>query len=370
MGTFKPYGCYFFVFVKRWTGFLLILFLTLHAKAQDPTFTQLFNNRILVNPSFAGLDNGLRTSFSHRNLWKSVAKRNFYTNAFTADYQSCRFPNMGLGLVAMNDVEGDGRLRVNNVGLIYSYKILFGRSSLSMALQGDYYSGSIDWSKLIFSDQFDPVLGIVRPSSNFDATISNANYFDFSTGIIFRHNWRLPGREVYWHLGFALHHMPFGFNNAFFGQSSLPSRYTIHGGWLVPIFKTGARLNYHLLPYFRYIAQDFAAGKHRNLDMGVMFINKHLSAGFTYKYNPISLYIKNTDALSFNLGFSSDLGNRLGYRIAYSYDFNFKGVSNGTVGTHELSLILQLRNICKSGYNRIHKKDCFDYDKKGIESYF
>lgn len=356
--------------VNRFGLLLLFCCVSLLAMAQDPSFTQLFNNRVLLNPSFAGLDPGLRTSFAHRNQWRAVAKRNFYTNAFTADYQSCRFPNMGLGMVVMNDVEGDGRLIVNNIGLIYSYKIFLGRSSISMSLQGDYYNGSIDWSKLIFSDQFDPVLGIVRPSSNLDATVSNANYYDFSTGLIFRNNWKLRSREVYWHLGAAFHHLPFGFNNAFFGQSSLPTKVTVHGAWLVPVFKMGHRLNYHVLPYFRFTGQDFAAGKHRSLDMGVLLMNRHISAGFAYKYNPINLYIKNTDAVSFRFGFSSALATTVSYRITYSYDVNFKGVSNGTVGTHELSLILQFKNLCRSGFNKIHKKDCFDYDKKGIESVF
>jgi len=101
-----------------------------------------------------------------------------------------------------------------------------------------------------------------------------------------------------------------------------------------------------------------------------MLMNRHVSAGFAYKYNPINLYVKNTDAVSFRLGFSSALATAVSYRLTYSYDVNFKGVSNGTVGTHELSLILQFKNLCRSGFNKIHKKDCFDYDKKGIESVF
>ncbi|HCS19973.1 MAG TPA: hypothetical protein DIW47_05325 [Bacteroidetes bacterium] len=356
--------------VKRFRSLLILWILPASVWAQDPSFTQLFNNRVFLNPSFAGLDAGLRVAVTHRNLWKAVAKRNFYTNGFSADYQSCRFPTMGLGLVVMNDVEGDGRLTVNNIGLIYSYKLLLGRSSLSMAMQGDYYSANIDWSKLVFGDQYDPVLGIVRPSSNFNPTLENAHYFDFSGGLIWRHNWKLPNREVYWHLGAAVHHFPFGFNNAFFGQSSLPTKLTLHGGWLIPFFKMGHRLNYHVLPYFRFTGQDFAAGKHRSIDMGLMVLNKHMLAGFTYQYNPIHLYRQNTDAISFNLGFSSDLSSGVSYRITYSYDFNFKGVSNGTVGTHELSLILQLKNLCKSRFNKIHKNDCFDYGKKGLESVF
>ena len=357
--------------MKRIQVLILGLLTSVALFAQDPSFTQLFNNRVLLNPAFTGLDPGLRISMAHRNQWRAVAKRNFYTNAFVADYQSCRFPSMGLGLVAMNDVEGDGRLTVNNLGLIYGYKVFLGRSTtLSMSMQGDYYNASIDWSKLVFGDQFDPVLGIVRPSSNFNPALQNADYFDFSTGFVLRNAWKLPGREVYWHLGFAWHHLPFGFNNAFFGQGSLPSRISVHGGWLIPMFKTGQRLNYHLLPYFRFTGQDFAAGRHRSVDMGLMFLNKHVFAGFTYQWNPINLYLKNTDALSFNVGYSSDFSPGVSYRLCYSYDFNYKGVSNGTVGTHEISFILQFKNICRSRFNRIHKKDCFDYSKKGIEQVF
>lgn len=357
--------------MKQWVFLLGCLLWGTGLMAQDPSFTQLFNNRVFLNPSFAGLDPGLRIGLTHRNLWKAVAKRNFYTSGLSADYQSCRFPTMGIGLVAMNDVEGDGRLTVNNVGIIYSYKAMLGKStSLSMGLQADYYSASIDWSSLVFSDQFDPVLGIVRPSSNFDPTLQNASYYDFSTGFVLRNAWKRPTREIYWHLGAAVHHLPFGFNNAFFGQSSLPTRLTIHAGGIIPFFKMGHRLNYHVLPYFRFTGQDFAAGKHRSIDMGVMVLNRHVSAGITYQYNPINLYLKNTDALSFNAGYTSDLSPGVSYRITYSYDVNFKGVSNGTVGTHEISLILAFKNVCRSRFNNIHKKDCFDYSKKGLESVF
>ncbi|MDX5319883.1 MAG: PorP/SprF family type IX secretion system membrane protein [Bacteroidota bacterium] len=349
---------------------LLCLSIFGYGNAQDPSFSQLFNNRIVLNPAFAGLDPGLRLGFSHRNQWKAVANRNFFTHAFAADYQSCRFPNAGIGVSVMHDVEGDGRLTINSIGLLYSHKILFARSSLSMALQGDYYSGNVDWSKLLFSDQLDPVLGVVQASSNLSANIENAQYYDFSSGLIFRQNWRLRSREVYWHVGLAVHHLPFGFNNAFFGNSSLPTKVTLHGGWLVPIFKTGNRLNYHVLPFYRFTGQDFAAGKHRSLDMGALLVNRHISAGVMYQFNPLNVYLKNTDAVSFSFGYSSALAQTVSYRVTYSYDVNFKGVSNGTVGTHEINLLIQLKNLCRSSYSSIHKKDCFDYDKKGIESVF
>lgn len=356
--------------VNRYFSLILIFAVSLLAKAQDPSFTQLFNNRTLLNPSFAGLEPGFRIGLSHQNHWKAVAKRNFYTSAVNMDYQSCRFPNMGLGLIAVQDVAGDGRLAVNNLGLAYSYKILLGRSTLSMSLQSDYYNASIDWSKLVYSDQFDPVLGLVRPSSNFNPAIENANYFDFSTGLLFRNNWRMRNRDVYWHIGAAVHHLPFGFTNGFFGNGTLPTKVTLHGAWLVPFFKTGQRLNYHIMPYFRFQGQDFAAGSHRSMDLGVSILNKYLIGGINLRHNPNNIYIKNTDAIAFSLGYTGGLTPTTAFRFTYSYDFNYKGVSNGTVGTHEVSLILQMRNICKSTYSQIHKKDCFDYDKKGIESQF
>ena len=60
--------------VNRFGLLLLFCCVSLMAMAQDPSFTQLFNNRVLLNPSFAGLDPGLRTSFAHRNQWRAVAQ--------------------------------------------------------------------------------------------------------------------------------------------------------------------------------------------------------------------------------------------------------------------------------------------------------
>lgn len=363
----------FFALMKRNRLYLMLLLSLsfVFTKGQDAAFTQVFNNRSLLNPSFAGIEQGLRFGLSHRNHWRALAKRNFYNTAFHTEFQSCRFPTMGLGLIATSDVEGEGRLNVNTLGLIYSYKIYFGRvASLSMALQGDYFQGAVDWSRFVFSDQLDPVLGNVRPSSNLLAGVENISYFDFSSGLVFRHNMKLPSKEIFWHLGAAFHHLPFGFNQAFLGESSLPLRFTLHGGWLIPMFKTGHRLNYHVMPYFRWSAQDFSQGKFRSTDLGIQIMNRYLIGSFVYRMNPLNGYVANTDVISFGVGVSSDFKPGTSYRIMYSYDFNYKGVSNGRTGTHEISLLIGLKNICKSGFNRIHKKDCFDYGKKGLESVF
>jgi type IX secretion system PorP/SprF family membrane protein len=357
--------------MKRILFFFLLVLAAYTLRAQDPVFSQLFNNRVFLNPSFAGMDPGVRVGMVHRNLWRSVSPKNFYTSGVSVDVQPCRFPTMGLGMIFASDTEGDGRYTVNNLGLIYSYKLLLGRrSTLSMALQGDYYSAYIDWSQFIFSDQLDPVLGVVRPSSNYNASVENANYFDFSSALVFRNSWRLSSREIFWHIGSSFHHLPLGFNQAFLGNASLPLRVTVHGGWLIPVFKTGNRLSYHVMPFFRVTGQDFRMGRHRSTDLGIMLVNKWLQGGVAYKMNPVNLYVKNTDAVSFSMGVTGDFSPGVSYRFSYSYDFNYKGASNGTLGTHEITFITAFKNTCRQTRNSIHKKDCFDYGKKGLESIF
>lgn len=357
--------------MKKYFSLLLLLLAYLPSVAQDPAFSQYLNNRVLLNPAFAGVDAGVRLNLVHRNLWKAVARRNFHTSGVAADMQLCGFPSVGLGIVAMNDVEGEGALTVNNIGLIYAYKIPLNRkSTLSFAMQGDIYSASIDWTKFLFSDQLDPVLGIVGPSTNYNATIQNRQYFDFTSSALYRFLWKTRSKDVFCHLGASFHHLPLGFNQAFLGDAALPMRTTIHGGLLVPVFKPGNRLNYHVLPNFRYISQHWPGARHQSLDVGVNIYNKLVFAGVNYKLNVFRSYLGNTDAAVFNFGFTSDFSPGVSYRLSYSYDVNFRGVSNGNVGTHEITYVMVFKNTCRSKTNRINKKDCFDYAKKGIESVF
>ena len=58
-------------FTRVFPTFLMVVFAAayLQLKAQDPSFSQFYNNPIYYNPGYIGLNAGLRTRFNYRDQW-------------------------------------------------------------------------------------------------------------------------------------------------------------------------------------------------------------------------------------------------------------------------------------------------------------
>ncbi len=229
---------------------------------------------------------------------------------------------------------------------------------------------AIDWSKFTFGDQLDPMLGVTGPSNAAAAYNENRYYPDFATGILFRKAINTRNKELYSHLGVAFHHL-FQPGDGFLNSSGkLPLRVTVHAGIVIPIVDLGNKTKLNLVPMARYIGQDLNGSRHQQLDVLINLYTNSFFGGFGYKLNPRNEYFKNTDAAIICGGISGVLNRKTLYRITYSYDLNFKGVSVGNVGTHEITLVLSKESACKGRRRFNAGKDCFDFAKKGIPKLF
>jgi hypothetical protein len=60
-------------------------------KAQDPLFSQFYNNPIYYNPGYIGLNQGVRTRFNYRDQWTGLPV-DFKTYNFSMDIAERAIP--------------------------------------------------------------------------------------------------------------------------------------------------------------------------------------------------------------------------------------------------------------------------------------
>lgn len=130
------------------------------AKAQDGTFSQFYTQPVLLNPALTGLDRGLAIGAQIRDQWFR-APVGWRTSGFCAE---CRAEQIGtgLGLFFKNDVEGAGALTTNGLGFSIAQPVqIYSNAALHLGFSATWSSRTIDWDRLIFSDQiyeYDPDL--------------------------------------------------------------------------------------------------------------------------------------------------------------------------------------------------------------------
>lgn len=152
-------------------------------QAQDHVYSQFYNAPNYLNPALNGQFEGdLRMNLIYRNQWSSLpGNQTFLT--FSADY---KMPALGggLGLLATSSNEGSAYLRKLNISGIYSYSVDFDNAVLSFGLQAGFTQREIDYSKIVFGDQIDPIDGII-PGAVSGVTLpeyNNKYFFDAGAG--------------------------------------------------------------------------------------------------------------------------------------------------------------------------------------------
>ncbi|WP_262493067.1 PorP/SprF family type IX secretion system membrane protein [Marinilabilia salmonicolor] len=142
------------------------------AKAQDPTFSQVYANPVYLSPSFTGLTNGSRVSLAYRDQWPGIPNT-YRTLSFAADHFFEDY-NSGLGLVFVRDDQGSGQLVTQNLGLVYAYEFPITREIYARpGLNFKYFERKIDPSSLLWGDQIGPEGDILASAlGDFEARVT------------------------------------------------------------------------------------------------------------------------------------------------------------------------------------------------------
>lgn len=371
--------------MKNYKYIIILLLLLVHSglKAQDPSFTQCYNNPLYLNPAFAGNSDGIRVCLQYRDLWDRIPGI-FTANSASFDVREpCLNAAWGIGL--LQAVEGEGFLKTTSINGTYAYGIkLNGQSQrkspirffknplyLAMGITAKVASVGIDWSKLEFYDQLDPIYGKMnKPSSAQIPDNVNRYYADFNTGILLEGKMFNKKVRDYaaWNLGFSVSNLFEDYRTIYDYTDILPRRYTLHYGIMLPFSGSGIVKDGYVYPHLMF-------QKQRDLYqylIGATAIREPIILGLTYHVGQNPTIFKNTNAVCALVGYQKPFRNtNTSWQITYSYDLNFLGLGLSTFGSHEIGfkLFFDGASILCSGTNSNaddRESPCLKVKRKGL----
>ena len=177
---------------KLLSGVSMALMLAGSAIAQDVHFTQYFTSPLTLNPAMTGLvPDDIRFAANYRTQWSSVSPNPYITGTASFDMAMLKgkLPEgdaLGVGLLMLYDKSGTGGLTNTTAGLSLAYHKAFGydrQQHISIGMQADYVSKSLDFSKLTFEDMYVNGAPTNLTSQVFPKT--TLSYPDFNGGIMY-----------------------------------------------------------------------------------------------------------------------------------------------------------------------------------------
>lgn len=304
-------------------------------QAQDfvnNVFSQFYAAPVLLNPAFTGSSFAPRVSLTYRNQWLSLP--NAYVTYAAAYDQFFERANSGFGLMAIADQAGDGIWSTAGINASYSYNIQVNDDwNIRGGAQAGYFNTKIDWDRLVFLDQINPLTGPTDGAGNLNPTQQpypgrqNVSFLDLGFGAL------VYSEQFYG--GMSFHHVNAPNLALFDGPGNrgvLPMRFSAHAGG------------------------EFFFGKY-NKDKARPFISPNVLFTRQKQFNQLNVTAYAGIGPVFGgIGYRHAFGNgdaaiftggvRQGvFRFGYSYDLTVSSLGNSrTGGAHEISIILNFDN--------------------------
>jgi type IX secretion system PorP/SprF family membrane protein len=312
--------------------------------AQDVHFSQYNESPLLLNPAFAGLNDGdYRVYANFREQWPTVSNGNTYrTFAGGADMAVGKITKynsfLGVGISFFADQAGAINLNSDRASLSLAYHFMLnhkGTQELSAGLQGSFNYRGIDASLATFDSQWDPFTGSYDPNGIRETFArTRVIYGDAGLGGIYSAIFK---NQINFYFGFALDHVnqpnisfdPSGQDVGPADGQRLYIKETFHGGMAIPLNK---RLSF--LPGYMVLIQgpshEFDFGGSLKTTVGDAMSNTALLFGVQYRgvfdavIGSVRLDIK-------------------GVSIGLSYDANISKLvpASHTIGAPEIAIVYQ-----------------------------
>lgn len=331
---------------------VLLVLLSCAAFAQDPQFSQHYANRIYYNPAFTGAQPGLRFAASYRNQWPELPS-DFVTYSVSVDFQAPCL-NSGLGLILMQDTEGEGALSTLTAGVSYAYILRIRhknreKGNISFGVSAKYVRKWLP-NDLLFSDELDPIHGRIYPTGVYIAG-KTRSFPDFDAGILSRFKLRHLENT----LGFSIAHLTKPDESLLGLNARLPMRFVAHYSLAVPLGNAVTKKDsrFFIMPMLKYEYQNKLMTYNYGLFARAKVVETTLVfAGISYQTNTPAADNYNTNSLAFHVGIDLKLSqfDNTEARFAYSYDANATGFATAGKGAHEISTVWTFgkRNLFKN----------------------
>jgi type IX secretion system PorP/SprF family membrane protein len=333
-----------------WKFFRIVLFLVFSVafcqlKAQDPIFSQFYNNPIYYNPGYIGLNSGLRARLNYRNQWTGLPE-DFKTYNFSLDVAERALPGSGgLGLLATSDRAGTGTIKSTNVGIGTSARVPLSKNMIAqMGFMFSYAQKTINWEELVFTDQLNARYGNIYQSAFESPASSRVSYPDLSVGGVYRFVARgLHSSDIQGTIGGAVHHV-FTPNESFIGLTSpLPRKLVITGDLVIDgnggstsyLSRQKSSSGFKFNPGFQYEKQaDFST-----YAVGMNILKSGIYFGAWLRNQDFNVF--EAKDVIFQIGVNAPLSNETRVKIMYTYDYLITDLRTAGRASHEISLVFE-----------------------------
>jgi type IX secretion system PorP/SprF family membrane protein len=313
--------------------------------AQDPIFTQFYNNPLYYNPATVGLSPGMRMRFNYRDQWPSLPV-DFKTYDFSMDIAERNIPGSGgLGIIALSDKAGTGMMKTSILGLATSVRVPLQENMVAqVGIMTSFVQKMINWDELVFTDQLNARYGNINPTAFETPDKSKVTYPDFAVGGVYRFTEvGMSFANIQGTLGAAMHHV-FRPNESFLGLSSpLPRKLVIHGDLVFEIDQsTGNFYNRSRNPKTFKFNPGFnleKQGDFSTYSIGVNILKSSIYSGVWFR-NQTFDFVQSNDlmlALGLYLPFNKD--SRI--KLMYTYDFILTDLRPAAGASHELTIAFE-----------------------------
>ncbi|MCX6296687.1 MAG: PorP/SprF family type IX secretion system membrane protein [Bacteroidetes bacterium] len=329
--------------------------LFLKVKAQDIHFSEFNENPSLVNPALTGQTHIIKASVIYRDQWRSVTVpyKTFGASVemklkasnwdkvgdhATLKYKKA-FGRTAAGLSFFSDKAGDGNMGTSQANLSFaSFIPVSSKGSLSLGLQASVVQRKVDYTKLLWNDQYGSAGydNTMDPGETF--TTGNFIYPDFAAGILYSYGFNEKAiganNQFKMDVGFSMYHLNTP-KQKYLAETSerLLAKYIVHGKFLIGIKNT----NLSIVPSYIFQLQ----GSTKEFIAGSMFrYNLKEDSKYTgyVKGATISLgaFYRNKDAMiaCAQIEFSQ-------YAIGCSYDINTSGLTKASTSRGGFEIFLK-----------------------------
>lgn len=307
-------------------SFVALALASLNASGQDPEFTQFDAAPLHLNPALAGISQGPRFNLNYRNQWPSIDK-GYVTYAASFDMHLDKL-NSGVGLQFIGDRVANGLLSTYAISLLYAYQIKLSRNfGLQIGAQAGYMHRSVDWARLTFSDQINPIYGFVdefgtpNPTGEQLPSDNTVDLADFGAGFV------AFSKKVYG--GISVRHLTKP-KASFTGDEDarLDMRLAVHAGGDIDITPRNKKDRLAFSPNIMLAQQS----NFTQLNLGTYFYSKYFYAGAWFRHT-----FSNSDAVM------GVLGVKVSYvKVGYSYDYTVSRLQGMSGGAHEISVTFNM----------------------------
>ncbi len=285
--------------------------------SQDLLHSQFMESGVYLNPALAGINKAARLKIFHREQWLSIPRS--YSNTHVLfDWYSPSI-DAGLAFSYKHDSQGDGIIQIHNIRAVYSKPVQLTRNlNMNAGIYAAYVRRDINWDKLTFADQLDPIHGFINPTEVPTPLETTIHYPNFGAGAIFIYDSKLL-------TGFSVNRL-FRPDVSHYDHLTdiLNIKYSAHLGYDIVLHESSHR-DLTLTPSLLYENQ----GEYNTFTGGFYLNTNPLLFGAWLRHA-----FENIDAVIFNIALVQDK-----YKIGYSYDFTVSPLSvRSSGGSHEISI--------------------------------